>query len=72
MRLWCAKEAVAKALGEGLTHGLQSVRMKSVELSHGRIHMSVDFPPFAGKAMIAQTHREGETVTAVVLEQESR
>ncbi|MEO8657651.1 MAG: beta-ketoacyl synthase N-terminal-like domain-containing protein [Bryobacteraceae bacterium] len=72
MRLWCAKEAVAKSLGEGLTHGLQSVRMKSVELDHGRVHMVVEFPPFAGKTMMAHTYREGDAVTAVVIEQESR
>lgn len=75
LRLWCAKEAIAKALGHGLTHGLQTVRMKSADLGSGAVQMELasgmaaEFPQYAGKTLTAHTHREGEAVSGVVLEQ---
>jgi acyl transferase domain-containing protein/phosphopantetheinyl transferase len=75
LRLWCAKEAVAKALGHGLTHGVQSVRMKSADVESGTVlaeltgGFAAEFPQYTGRPIAAHTTRDGQAVSAVVLQQ---
>ena len=75
LRLWCAKEAVAKALGDGLAHGVQTVRTKSADRESGTVlaelagGLAAEFPRYAGRTLAARTTRDGQCICAVVIEQ---
>jgi len=41
LRLWCAKEAVAKALGQGLAAGPQALVVKALDSDQGTVRVSI-------------------------------
>lgn len=72
-RLWCAKEAVAKALGKGLVDGPRSLAVRSLDAPTGRVTLVLGaglarrVPEFAGAGLVAYTAREGDWVVATSL-----
>lgn len=70
MRLWCAKEAIAKALGRGLLQGPRAVAIEEwndrtgVALAGLRGALAAEFPHLAGKKLIAYTTRTGDHIVA--------
>ncbi len=73
IRLWCAKEAAAKALGRGLSRGLESVRGAAIRPEEGLIEIEIggalqsDFPELAGKRLLASTIRENGVVGSALV-----
>jgi len=69
-RFWCAKEAVAKALGRGLVDGPQSLYVRQVDLATGRVlialgaKLSLEFPTFSQQLLACNTRSENEYVVA--------
>ena len=59
MRLWCAKEAAAKALGKACPRGLHTIRVTNAETDTGLVQLELadrlleDYREFQGKSMIA-------------------
>lgn len=65
--LWCAKEAVAKALGTGFRDGLN---MKDIEIGHTELGAPVVCKP-AGSFLLSITHcKEYAAATAILIERE--
>jgi len=75
LRLWCAKEAVAKALGRGMVGGPQALVAQEVDARTGTVRITLAgemaklFPQFAGlhivgRAVTAYTAREGDLIVA--------
>lgn len=65
--LWCAKEAVAKALGTGFQNGLNLI---DIEIGHTELGAPIVCRP-AGNFLLSITHcRQYAAATAVLLEQE--
>ncbi len=70
LRLWCAKEAVAKAIGQGLIGGPQSLVLKHFEPETGRLEFSPtgswvkSLPDLARTVISAFTVREGNLIAA--------
>jgi phosphopantetheinyl transferase len=70
IRLWCAKEAVAKALGRGLLGGPWNVVARSVDLPSGMIELELagalaaELPAYAGVRLAAHTRRAGDLACA--------
>jgi phosphopantetheinyl transferase len=70
MRLWCAKEAAAKALGRGLIEGPQSLKVQEIDTQTGIVKVAVRgklaeaFPEFAAHLITTYTAREGNYVMA--------
>jgi acyl transferase domain-containing protein/phosphopantetheinyl transferase len=70
MRLWCAKEAVAKALRWGMREGPGAVVAQQIDLETGTVSLSVvdrlaeRFPKFKGRAFTAGTLRDTGLVSA--------
>jgi phosphopantetheine--protein transferase-like protein len=68
LRLWCAKEALGKALGRGLSHGLKSLEVMRVELESGRVQLSVrnglseEFPHLCDRSLTVYTNRHEQYV----------
>jgi acyl transferase domain-containing protein/phosphopantetheinyl transferase len=73
LRLWCAKEAIAKALGRGFLDGPHSVRIQAFDLRTGIVTVSLQgklvaaFTDFVGTDLLAYTAREGDYVIASTL-----
>jgi phosphopantetheinyl transferase (holo-ACP synthase) len=77
-RFWCAKEAVAKALGRGLSEGPRSVLVRScqsesdanrsadIEVELGAA-FAAEFPQFAGKRLRVFTQRHKTHIVATTL-----
>ena len=63
IRLWCAKEAVGKALGRGLSEGLQSLEVMQVEPESGCVQLNIhnglteEFPHLRNRDLTAYTNR---------------
>ncbi len=70
LRPWCAKEAVAKALGRGLLAGPSSVRILSLHASTGKVlatpsgQLAREFPNGVARSLVAHTAREGQYIVA--------
>jgi acyl transferase domain-containing protein/phosphopantetheinyl transferase (holo-ACP synthase)/acyl carrier protein len=70
LRCWCAKEAVAKALGKGLTALLRDLEVVNVNRETGEVQVSLsqklaqDYPFLADRPVQAFTAREGEIIVA--------
>jgi len=45
LRFWCAKEAVAKALGQGMVGGPQTLVVKALDVDTGSVTVSLPSPP---------------------------
>jgi acyl transferase domain-containing protein/phosphopantetheinyl transferase len=73
LRLWCAKEAIAKALGRGLVDGPHSVRIQDFDMRTEMItatlrgKLAEAFADFAAVDLLAYTAREGDYVIASTL-----
>lgn len=75
LRMWCAKEAVAKALGRGFEHGLRSLAVVKVEPESGAVHVELrkglagDFPALRHRPLVANTASgQGYVCSTVVSE----
>lgn len=70
LRLWCAKEAVAKALGRGMASGPLSLEVQNIEENVGNVDIMLvgevarQLPGYADMALPAYTGREGAYVFA--------
>lgn len=77
-RLWCAKEAVSKALGRGLIEGPASVRILSLNMQNGMVtaapqgKLAEAAPMAKGRELPAWTVREGALVVATAIYDEKR
>lgn len=71
IRLWCAKEAVGKALGRGLVEGPRGVVADRIEgsrvLARLRGRLRDEFPLLQNGSIEAYTTRQGDYVVAAVL-----
>jgi phosphopantetheinyl transferase len=73
LRLWCAKEAVAKALGRGLAEGPGGLPIQAVDMRTGHVQVALsdgfarELPDFTGRQLTAYTAREGNCIFATVL-----
>jgi len=73
LRLWCAKEAVGKALGRGMIGGPQALMVQALDVNTGIVEVILSgelarlFPQFAGRSIIAYTTREGDFIVATSL-----
>jgi malonyl CoA-acyl carrier protein transacylase/phosphopantetheinyl transferase len=69
-RFWCAKEAVAKALGRGLIEGPRSLSVRTVDVATGRTGVVLGpalaeaFPQWRDALLTAWTLREKDVVVA--------
>jgi malonyl CoA-acyl carrier protein transacylase/phosphopantetheinyl transferase len=72
-RLWCAKEAVAKAVGRGLSQGTHSVLVREIDPNNGDALvelsgvLAAEFPALAGIRLKVATLRENNYIVAVTL-----
>jgi acyl transferase domain-containing protein/phosphopantetheinyl transferase len=70
LRLWCAKEAIAKALGRGMIGGPQAIVVQALDPESGTVQMRFNdalaqqFPTFGAKAMTAYTMRDHDLIIA--------
>lgn len=70
LRLWTAKEAVSKALGQGFHQGLHSLHITNFDVATGRVELELSdvlvamFPELGGKKIIAVTGRDSKLATA--------
>ena len=73
LRLWCSKEAVAKALGRGLMGNPMNLEALEVDAGLSRVGLGVSgalartFPDLAGRPVTASVSVEGDLVVAVAL-----
>jgi malonyl CoA-acyl carrier protein transacylase/phosphopantetheinyl transferase len=73
LRCWCAKEAVGKALGSGLTRGPQGLAVTEVDPGTGRISvrlgeaMAADHAEVGSAQLVVHSRREGDLVVATTL-----
>jgi phosphopantetheinyl transferase/acyl carrier protein len=76
LRMWCAKEALGKALGRGLSAGLLAFHIARVEISSGIIEVGLrdgalnQFPQLQGKSLLVYTARESEFVFSAIIYQQ--
>ncbi len=68
IRLWCAKESVAKALGRGMAGGPNSLVVQGLEEETGRVSLALmgelarQLPTYANRLFNAYTRHEGDFV----------
>ena len=73
LRLWCAKEAVAKALGQGLVGGPQAFIVKKLDPETGTVHvglageMARRLPAANRRPLVVYTAQEDELIVATSL-----
>jgi acyl transferase domain-containing protein/phosphopantetheinyl transferase len=73
LRLWTAKEALSKALGQGFHQGLHSLHITGFDLSSGFVKMqladalAVLFPALKGKELSAWTSIQGKLSVATAM-----
>jgi acyl transferase domain-containing protein/phosphopantetheinyl transferase len=73
LRLWCAKEAVAKALGLGLVGGPRALVAAHLDSVSGTVQlrlsgeMALRFPAVDGRPLLAHTTRERDVIVATSL-----
>jgi len=76
LRMQCAKEAVAKALGRGLSAGSQAFHITSAQMDTGAVEVELrdgaldQFPNLRGRPMIAYTSREADFVFSATIYQQ--
>jgi len=75
LRMWCAKEAVAKALGRGFSSGIQAFHIASAETGSGAMQLELCdqalelFPRLRGIPIMAYTGREKDYVFSTTIYQ---
>jgi len=73
LQFWCAKEAVAKALGQGMVGGPQALVVQVLDADSGMVQVSLagELPRQAreadGLTLTAFTAREGDLIVATSL-----
>ena len=73
LRMWCAKEAVGKALGRGLSAGLLAFHITCADRSTGTVEMELrdgalrQCPRLEGKSLPVYTARESDFVFAAII-----
>lgn len=70
-RIWCAKEAAAKALGAGLDRlgGPQSIAVTPLRHDGARLRVDIKVPPLGrSRVLYATTYRDGDLIVATVLD----
>jgi phosphopantetheine--protein transferase-like protein len=73
LRLWCAKEAVGKALGCGLAGGITVLEVQTAEFEDGAVKLrlgpslAAEFPEFRDREIVTYTAREGDFVSSAVV-----
>jgi len=73
LRAWCAKEAVAKALGTGFVRSPREVAIAAVDLATGTVEVRLtgpladDRPGLAATRLRAQTTRDGDLIVATTI-----
>ncbi len=76
LRMWCAKEAVAKALGRGFTGGIQALQIAEAEVGNGVVQLHLqggllqEFTQLRGRPMIAYTSRGNDFVFSTIVYQQ--
>lgn len=76
LRMWCAKEAVGKALGRGLSHGLLALRITHMDIAGGLLGVELrdaaldQFPELRGKLLTVYTVRESDFVFSAIIYQQ--
>jgi phosphopantetheinyl transferase len=76
LRMWCAKEAVAKALGRGFSIGIQAFHIIGAETGGGVLQLELrdpaleHFPRWRGIPITAHTAREMDFVFATTIYQQ--
>jgi phosphopantetheinyl transferase/acyl carrier protein len=76
LRMWCAKESVGKALGRGLSAGMQAFHITGLELASGLIRLELragaleQFPRLRDQTLEAHTLREGDFVFSALTYQQ--
>ena len=76
LRMWCAKEAVGKALGRGLSSGLLAFHITAIETGSGMIQVELrdsaltHFPELRGQSLIVYTVRESNFVFSAIIYQQ--
>jgi phosphopantetheine--protein transferase-like protein len=75
LRMWCAKEAVAKALGRGFSIGIQAFHITGAETGSGVLRLELrdtaleHFPRLRGRSITACTGREEDLVFSTTIHQ---
>jgi len=73
LRMWCAKEAVGKALGRGLSAGLRAFTITQMDAGSGGTQVELrdaaleTFPQLRGERLIAYTTRDMDFVFATIM-----
>ncbi len=73
LRAWCAKEAVAKALGQGLVDGPGSLQIVGIDPARGTVEVKLAqslaraFPTLAATTLVASTLCEDDWIVALTL-----
>jgi phosphopantetheinyl transferase len=73
LRFWCAKEAIAKALGRGLAGGPLNLAIQEIEIETGKVGMLLagelaeQFPDLKGELLTAYTYRNDDLILAASL-----
>jgi len=73
LRLWTAKEALSKALGQGFHQGLHSLHITGFDVSSGSVEIELAdalaalFPGLRGKKLNAHTSIQGKLSVATAL-----
>jgi len=76
LRMWCAKEAVGKALGRGLSAGLLAFHITRADTASGMVEVELrngaldHFPQLQGKSLIVYTARESNFVFSAIIYQQ--
>jgi len=76
LRMWCAKEAVGKALGRGLSAGLLAFHITRAGTASGIVEVDLrngaldHFPQLQGKSLIVYTARESDFVFSSIIYQQ--
>jgi phosphopantetheinyl transferase len=73
LRMWCAKEAVGKALGRGFAKGVHSFEVRTAGFDDGAVGLRVaeslssEFPSFIGRELRTHTAREGDLIASTAV-----
>lgn len=76
LRMWCAKEALGKALGRGLSAGLLAFQILRIDTVCGEIEIELRdgalsiFPQLQGKSLNVYTTRESDFVFSAIIYQQ--
>jgi len=76
LRMWCAKEAVGKALGRGLSAGLRALHISRADAASGIMEVGLrgaaleQFPQWQGESLIVYTERESKFVFSATIFQQ--